>query len=118
MEGLSIACNRRGLKINLDKTEVMGITKRKEQLRVHINIDGKGIKQVNKFQYLGSLVTEDGMCDQEIKKRIGLAKTAFGNMKKLETNTIIGLQIRIRLMKCFIWSTLLYGRETWTLKKI
>ena len=117
IDGLDTACRRKGLKINISKTESMGITKKKEQLRVAVNLDGNAVKQVEKFQYLGSLVTEDGMCEQEIKKRIILAKAAFGNIRKLCTNVSMDMKIRMRMIQCFVWSTLLYGCEAWTLKK-
>ena len=42
-----------------------------------LDIDGIKIKQVGKFEYLGSLVTSDAKSDQEVKRRIGIAKTAY-----------------------------------------
>ena len=115
LEELNRACSRRGLGIYLNTAKVTGIPKRKEQLRVQINIDGNIIKQVNKFQYIGSLVPEDGVCDQEIKKLIGLAalaKTASGIMTR---NTCNKCRYRYRSQNLIdemlysLWSTLLYG---------
>ena len=42
-------CRRVGLKINISETEVMGVTKRKEQLRVNVSVDGQAVKQVRSF---------------------------------------------------------------------
>ena len=52
---------------------------------------------------------------KEIKTRIGVAKTAFGKMKKMLTNITMNMDLRLRLLRCYVWSTLLY--ETWTVKK-
>ena len=53
----------------------------------------------------------------EIKARIGMAKTQFGQLQKILTSRHISLQLRLRLMKCYVYSILLYGCETWTLNK-
>ena len=51
-----------GLKINIGKTEVMGVTKRTEQMRVDAHVKGEAVRQVSYFRYLGSLISEDGRC--------------------------------------------------------
>ena len=56
----------------------------------------------------------DGRCTCEIKSRIAMAKTAF-NKKNLFTSTL-DLNLRKKLVKCYIWSMALYGAETWTLR--
>ena len=95
----------------------MGVSKRKERLRVRINIQGKEIKQVEEFKYLGSIFTEKADCEKEIRTRIAIAKAAFGNMKKVLTNISMNINLRQRILKCYVLSTLLYGCEAWTLKK-
>ena len=55
----------------------MTISKKNISPKCKIEIDGIEIKQVEKFEYLGSLITSDAKSDQEIKLRIGIAKTAF-----------------------------------------
>lgn len=117
IDGLSTACRRRGLKINTKKTEAMGLTKKKEGIRLNMNEQGKTIKQVDNFKYLGSTITDKAECGKEIKIRIAQAKTAFGKMRKILTNLSMNMNLRLRLMKCYVWSTLLYGSETWTMKK-
>jgi len=80
---------------------------------VNIVIDGK---QVNKFKYLGSVVTQDGGCMAAIKERIGMAKVAFGKRRELlEERFERGL--RKRLVECLVWPVALYGCETWTLRR-
>ena len=117
VDALDTSCREKGLKINKNKTEVMGITKAKERLTVRINVQGNPVKQVNEFKYLGSIITEEGSSEKDIKIRIAIAKTAFGKLKKLLTNISMNFQLRVRLLQSHVWSTLLYGCEGWTLKK-
>ena len=64
------------------------------------------------------MVTSDGKSDTEIKRRIGIAKTVYKKMERLLTSRNVDLGTRIRLLKCYVWSTSrLYGCETWTVSK-
>jgi len=68
------------------------------------------------FKYLGGILTNDGRrCTCEIKCRIAMAKAAFNKKRTLFTSTL-DLELRKKLMKCYIWSTALYGAETWTVR--
>ena len=67
------------------------------------------LEQVSSFDYLGSLVTSDGKCLRDIKKRIALAKQAFNNKKTTLTNKKISIETKKRFLKIYVWSTLLYG---------
>jgi hypothetical protein len=57
----------------------------------------------------------DGRCTREIKSRIAMAKAAFSKKKTLFTSKL-DLNLRKKLIKCYIWSMALYGAETWTLQ--
>ena len=67
------------------------------------------------FKYLGIILTNDGRCTCEIKSRIAMEKAAF-NKKKTLFNSKLDLNLREKLIKCYIWSMALYGAETWTLR--
>jgi hypothetical protein len=69
------------------------------------------------FKYLGSILTNDGRCTCEIKCRIAMAKTAFNKKRTLFTSTL-DLELRMKLVKCYVWSIALYGTETWTLRVV
>jgi hypothetical protein len=69
------------------------------------------------FKYLGSLLTDDGRCTCEIKWRIAMEKAAFNKKKNLFTCKL-DLNLRKKLVKCYIWSMALYGAETWTLRAV
>ena len=99
------------------KTKNIVISKSKQIPKINISIEGKPIEQVEKMVYLGHIVTETGKCDTEIKRRIAIARSAFTSLYKVLTSREVSLDTRMRLSKCYIWSTLLYGCETWTLTK-
>ena len=80
-------------------------------------LDGKSIEQTDKMVYVGDLLTVDKRCEKEVKRRIALAKRAFHKMSRVLKSRNINMQTRKRILKCYIWSTLLYGSETWTLTK-
>ena len=70
------------------------------------------------FVYLGHTITEDGKCDTEIRKRIGMAKSTFINMKSILTSKQITNKLKMRIARCYVYSILLYGSESWTLNKM
>ena len=59
------------------------------------------------------MVTKNGRCVEEVRKRIGMAKSSFANMRKILTNMNLSMKLRLRMLKCFVWSILLYGCEAW-----
>ena len=67
-----------GLKINILKTEVQVISRRRQDIRIHIN--GKLLQQVEKFIYLGGTINQSGSCSDDVQHRIG---KAFGVMQQL-----------------------------------
>ena len=77
----------------------------------------KRLENVVCFKYLGSMLTNGGRCTGEIKCRIAMTKAAFNKKKTLFTSTL-NLNLRKKLVKCYIWSMALYGAETWTLRAV
>ena len=69
------------------------------------------------FRYLGSMTTNNVRCTREIKSRISIAKAALKKKKTLFTSKL-DLNLRKKLVKYYIWSTVLYGAETWTLREV
>ena len=68
--------------------------------------------------YLGQTVSDDGRFVDEIKKRIGIAKTTFSKMKDVLKSTKVSLNTRKRILQWYVWSTPLCGAETWTITKV
>ena len=117
VSAVNVASEEKGLRINRAKTECMVVSKRNDPIDCRIAIHQEPIRKVEEFQYLGSLITSDARCTTEIKRRIGIAKTAFTKMKKMLTNGRISIETRKRAVKTYVWSTLLYGCEAWTVSK-
>jgi hypothetical protein len=102
------------METNVEKTKVMRISR--QPFPVKIMVDQK-LENVESFKYLGSILTNDGRCTCEIKCRIAMAKAAFNKKIALFTSTL-DLELRKKLVKCYIWSKALYGAETWTLRAV
>ena len=100
--------------MNVMKTKTMVINRSKQAPKINISIEGKPIEQVEKMVYLGHVVTETGKSDTEIKRRIATARSSLTSLYQVLTFREVSLDTRIRLLKCYICSTLLYGFETWT----
>ena len=93
----------RGLKINMKKTKLMVFSKNKIPPYCKIT--------------LGSIITDDCRCTSDIKTRIAFAKKSFTDISNTLTNNKPESDTKKRMMKCYIWSTLTYGCESWTLSK-
>ena len=105
---------RYGMEINVNKSKVMMIASNVEPL--NIVIGNTRLEQVDYFKYLGSTITNNGECTNDIRTRIALAKAAFNSRRSLLTGKL-DLNLKKKLVKCYVWSVALYGAETWTLRK-
>ena len=88
--------------IHAEKTEVMRISRQLSPIT--ITIDQKQLENVKCFKYLGSMLTEDERCTREIKSRIAMAKVAFNKKKKNLFTSKLDLNLRNRLVRCYVWS--------------
>ena len=77
-----------------------------------MKIDGDSIKQTDKYTYLGQTITSNGKCDDEILKRIEIARGAFNSMLKSITARHISMKTGKRIIKAFVVDTFIYGCET------
>ena len=80
-------------------------------------IDQKQLENVESFKYLGSILTNDGRCTCENKCRTAMAKAAFNKKRALFSSTL-NLELRKKLVKCYIWSIALCDAESWTLRAV
>ena len=98
-----------GLSLNVKKTECMVVYKKKNNPECKLFSKGEQIRQVQKFKYLGYTLTS------KIKKRIAIAKASFQKMSTILKNRNISFSTKLRVLKTYVWSILLYGCETWTI---
>uniref|UniRef100_A0A8D9A7F9 Craniofacial development protein 2 n=2 Tax=Cacopsylla melanoneura TaxID=428564 RepID=A0A8D9A7F9_9HEMI len=101
------------MSINMNKTEILVCSNLPEEVNIIIN--NTHIKQTKSFKYLGSNITENGKCTNDIKQRLAQAKVAFAKKKTLLCSNNIDLQLRKQLIKTLVWSVALYGSETWVI---
>ena len=87
---------RMGLGLNKKKTEVMITSKKNKELKYITKFEESNLKQVNKFKYLGTIITSDGRCDTEVRSRIGQAKVAFQRRKNIVCNKHLSIKIGVR----------------------
>jgi hypothetical protein len=104
-----------GMEMDVEKTKVMRISR--QPFPVKIIIDQKQLENAESFKYLGSILTNYGRCTCKIKSKIAMAKAAFNKKRTLFTSTL-DLELRKKLMKCYVWGIALYGAETWTLRAV
>ena len=101
-----------GLKLNIQKTTIMasGPTTSWE-------IDGETVETVSDFIFLGSKITEDGYCSHEIKKRLLLGRKVGINLDSILKSRDITLPAKVCLIKAMVFPVVMYGCESWTVKK-
>lgn len=112
---MSLSSKRLGLQINSKKTKVMVMSKSETPPVYQMQHRNTPIEQVNSYNYLGALVTTDACCKDEIRCRIGISKDASWRLQPLLLDRKLSIKIKVRLLKAYVWSTLLYGCESWTL---
>ena len=106
-----------GMEINIKKTEVMTVSKRTVKPDCKIFLNGRQLKQVDFFKYLGCIIADDCRDLKELNSRIGQAKSAFMKLKNILINKNLSFKCRHRVLKCYVYAILTYCSETWTITK-
>ena len=101
-----------GLKLHIQKTKIMAsgpITS--------WHIDGETVEAVSDFIFLGSKITADGNCSHEIKRCLLLVRKVMTNLDSILKSRDITLPIKVRLVKAMVFPVVMYGCESWPIKK-
>ena len=101
-----------GLKLNIQKTKIMASSP-----ITSWQIDGEIGQTVSDFIFLGSKITADGDCSHEIKRRLLLGRKVMTNLDSTLKSRDITLPTKVRLDKAMIFPVVMYGCESWTVKK-
>ena len=80
-------------------------------------IDGKTMETARGFIFLGSKITADGDCSHEIKRRLLLGRKVMPNLDSILKSRDITLPTKVRLVKAVVFPVVMYGCESWTIKK-
>ena len=81
-------------------------------------VDGETIETVRDFIFLGSKITADGDCSHEIKRCLLLGRKAITNIDSILKNRDITLPTEVHLVKAMVFPVVVYGCESWTIKKM
>ena len=80
-------------------------------------IDGETMETVTNFVFLGSKITSDGGCSDEIKRRLLLGRKAMTNLDSILRSRDITLLTKVQLVQAIVFPVVMYGCESWTIKK-
>ena len=112
LKKVKVESEKVGLKLNIQKTKIMAsgpITS--------WEIDGETVETVPDFIFLGSKITVDGDCSHEIKRHLLLGRKAMTNLDSIFKSRDITLPTKVRLVKAMVFPVVMYGCESWTIKK-
>ena len=109
---VKVVSEKVGLKLNIHKTKIMAsgpITSWR--------IDGETVETVTDFIFLGSKITADGDCNQEIKRHLLFGRKVMTSLDSILKSRDITLPTKVRLVKAMVFPVVIYGCESWTIKK-
>jgi len=101
-----------GLKLNIHKTKIMAL-----HPITSWQIDGEAVETVSDFIFLGSKITTDGDCIHEIKRCLLLGRKVMSNLDSILKSRDITLPTKVCLVKAIVFPVVMYGCESWTIKK-
>ena len=101
-----------GLKLNFQNTKIMASSP-----ITPWQIDGETMETVRDFIFLGSKITADGDCSHEIKKCLLLGRKAMTNLDSILKSKDITLPTKVHLVKAMVFPVVMYGCESWSMKK-
>ena len=101
-----------GLKLNIKKTKIMASAP-----ITSWEIDGETMETVTDFLFLGSKITADGDCIHKIKRCLLFGRKALTNLESILKSRDISLPEKVRLAKAMVFPVVMYGYESWTIKK-
>ena len=81
------------------------------------SLHGETVETVSDFIFLGSKITADGDCSHEIKRRLLLGRKVMANLDSILKSKDITLPTKVHLVKAMVFPVVMYGCESWTIKK-
>ena len=101
-----------GLKLNIQKMKIMA-----SGPIISWEIDGETVETVSDFIFLGSKITADGDCSHKIERHFLLGRKVITNLDSIFKSRDITLPTKVRLVKAMVFPVVMYGCESWTVKK-
>ena len=112
LDEMKVESEKVGLKLNIQKMKIMASSP-----FTSWEIDGKTVETVSDFIFLGSKITADGDCSHEIKRRLLLGRKVMTNLDSIFKSRGITLPTKVLLVKAMVFPVVMYGCESWTVKK-
>ena len=111
-----------GLKLNIQKKKTQNLNIQKTKIMASgpitsWQIDGETVETVADFIFLGSKITANSDCSHEIKRRLLLGRKVMTNLDSILKSRDIALSTKVRLVKAMVFPVVMYGCESWTIKK-
>ena len=100
------------MSLNIQKTKIMA-----SGPSISWQIDGETMETVTDFIFGGSKITADGDCSHEIQRRLLLGRKVMTNLDSILKSRDITLPTKVRLLKAMVFPVVMYGCESWTMKK-
>ena len=104
-----------GLRLNVAKTKLMIIGE--DQPTDPLMVDGKEVEKITQFNFLGALITVDGSCNHEVRRRLTMARSAMANLSKIWTDRGVTIATKTRLVQALVFPIATYACESWSLNK-
>ena len=101
-----------GLKLNIQKTKIMASSP-----ITSLQIDVETMETVRDFMFSASKITADGDCSHEIKRPLLLGRKVMTNLDSILKSRGITLPTKVRVVKAMVFPVVMYGCESWTIKK-
>ena len=112
MKKVKVENEKVGLKLNIQKTKITASSP-----ITSWQIDGETVETVSDFIFLGSKITADGDCSHEIKRHLLLGRKVMTNLDSILKSRDIILSTKVHLVKAMVFPVVMYGCESWTVKK-
>ena len=113
VQGASTCFCSRLLKLNIQKTKIMA-----SGAITSWQIDGETVETVADFIFLGFIITAEGDCSHEIKRHLLLGRKVMTNLDNIFKSRDITLPTKVCLFKAMVFPVVMYGCESWTIKKV
>src|SRR5688572_27457208 len=110
---LNDTCKEYGMDINVRKTKVMvmGVDRVENGSQACFTLDGMQLEQVTRLKYLGSWISEDARCEEDIRARVGMARAAFWQNKEVMRRNM-RLSTKLKILNSYVFSIASYGCES------
>ena len=109
---MKVESEKVGLKLNIQKTKIVA-----SGPVTSWEIDGEAVETMSDFILGGSKITADGDCSHEIKRRLLLGRKVMTNLDSIFESRDITSTTKVRLVKAMVFPVVMYGCESWTVKK-